>query len=158
MLKSNSKTVTDTLVGEHTHQIVGYSLIKGIGDGEPIASERFTVGGHEWVGAKRSIRVLFFVLSFCMGQLAASGLLAAQSPAWQQEPATRPRTVPCCLGALGFRRCLHAGALPCSCTTRPCPPVVSMVSTFVKLSTCMLCAVPGAGAALLPRRQAQLLL
>jgi speckle-type POZ protein len=28
---------------------VGYSLIKGIGDGEPIASERFIVGGHEWV-------------------------------------------------------------------------------------------------------------
>ena len=23
--------------------------MKGIGDGEPIASERFTVGGHEWV-------------------------------------------------------------------------------------------------------------
>lgn len=37
------------LAGEHTHTIVGYSLIKGIGDGEPIASERFTVGGHEWV-------------------------------------------------------------------------------------------------------------
>jgi hypothetical protein len=38
-----------SLAGEHTHTIVGYSLIKGIGDGEPIASERFTVGGHEWV-------------------------------------------------------------------------------------------------------------
>lgn len=36
-------------VGEHVHTIVGYSLIKGIGDGEPVASERFTVGGHEWV-------------------------------------------------------------------------------------------------------------
>ena len=36
--------------GEHEHTIVGYSLVKGIGDGEPIASERFTVGGHEWVG------------------------------------------------------------------------------------------------------------
>ncbi len=47
--RTNSKTVTDTLVGEHSHHIVGYSLIKGIGDGEPIASERFTVGGHEWV-------------------------------------------------------------------------------------------------------------
>lgn len=35
--------------GEHEHTIVGYSLIKGLGDGEPIASERFTVGGHEWV-------------------------------------------------------------------------------------------------------------
>ena len=30
---------------------MGYSLVKGIGDGEPIASERFSVGGHEWVGA-----------------------------------------------------------------------------------------------------------
>lgn len=47
--KTTSRTVTDTIVGEHTHTIVGYSLIKGIGDGEPIASERFTVGGHEWV-------------------------------------------------------------------------------------------------------------
>lgn len=37
--------------GGHTHTIVGYSLIKGIGDGEPIASDRFTVGGHEWVSA-----------------------------------------------------------------------------------------------------------
>lgn len=35
--------------GEHEHTIIGYSLVKGIGDGEPIASERFTVGGHEWV-------------------------------------------------------------------------------------------------------------
>jgi len=29
--RTNSKTVTDTLVGEHSHHIVGYSLIKGIG-------------------------------------------------------------------------------------------------------------------------------
>ena len=29
--------------------ISGYSLLKGIGDGEPVASDRFTVGGHEWV-------------------------------------------------------------------------------------------------------------
>lgn len=47
--KSTSRTITDTIVGEHEHTIVGYSLIKGLGDGEPIASERFTVGGHEWV-------------------------------------------------------------------------------------------------------------
>jgi speckle-type POZ protein len=38
-----------THAGEHEHTIVGYSLVKGIGDGEPIASERFSVGGHEWV-------------------------------------------------------------------------------------------------------------
>lgn len=47
--KSNSTTATTTIVGEHEHTIVGYGLIKGIGDGEPIASERFVVGGHEWV-------------------------------------------------------------------------------------------------------------
>lgn len=35
--KSSSKTVTDTVIGEHEHTIVGYSLVKGIGDGEPIA-------------------------------------------------------------------------------------------------------------------------
>ena len=39
----------EVCAGEHEHTIVGYSLVKGIGDGEPIASERFTVGGHEWV-------------------------------------------------------------------------------------------------------------
>ncbi len=47
-VKTESKTVTDTIVGQHQHIIVGYSLVKGIGDGEPIASERFSVGGHEW--------------------------------------------------------------------------------------------------------------
>jgi len=38
-----------SFAGEHEHTIVGYSLVKGIGDGEPIASERFVVGGHDWV-------------------------------------------------------------------------------------------------------------
>lgn len=44
-----SKTVTGTVIGEHVHTIAGYSLVRGLGDGEPVASERFTVGGHEWV-------------------------------------------------------------------------------------------------------------
>lgn len=35
---------------------MGYSLVKGIGDGEPIASERFTVGGHEWVSPKLCVQ------------------------------------------------------------------------------------------------------
>jgi hypothetical protein len=46
---TNSRTIADTIVGEHEHTICGYSLLKGIGDGEPIASDRFLVGGHEWV-------------------------------------------------------------------------------------------------------------
>jgi hypothetical protein len=46
---SNSRTVADTIVGEHEHTICGYSLLKGIGDGEPVASDRFSVGGHDWV-------------------------------------------------------------------------------------------------------------
>lgn len=29
--------------------IRGFSLLKGIGDSRPVASERFTVGGHQWV-------------------------------------------------------------------------------------------------------------
>lgn len=41
-------------IGEHTHVVVGYTLVRGIGDGEPIASERFVVGGHEWVSPKFS--------------------------------------------------------------------------------------------------------
>ena len=51
-------------IGEHEHTIVGYSLVKGIGDGEPIASERFSVGGHEWVSASCAESLL---LSFCPG-------------------------------------------------------------------------------------------
>lgn len=47
--KTNSRTIADTITGEHEHTICGYSLLKGIGDGEPVASERFFVGGHEWV-------------------------------------------------------------------------------------------------------------
>ncbi len=50
-LKSSSKTEYHTIVGTHEHRIVGYSLLRGIGDGEAIASERFSVGGHEWVSA-----------------------------------------------------------------------------------------------------------
>jgi len=46
---ATSKTVTRTIIGRHEHVISGYSLLKGIGDGEPIASDRFMVGGHEWV-------------------------------------------------------------------------------------------------------------
>lgn len=44
-----SRTSTTTVIGRHEHTISGYSLLKGIGDGEPIASDRFMVGGHEWV-------------------------------------------------------------------------------------------------------------
>ncbi len=51
-------------IGEHEHTIVGYSLVKGIGDGEPIASERFSVGGHEWVSAWCAGSIF---LSFCPG-------------------------------------------------------------------------------------------
>ena len=42
---STSTSAITTLTGEHLYTINGYSLVKGIGDGEPIASERFTVGG-----------------------------------------------------------------------------------------------------------------
>lgn len=46
---AKSTTHTRTIIGRHEHVISGYSLLKGIGDGEPIASDRFMVGGHEWV-------------------------------------------------------------------------------------------------------------
>ena len=49
VLPPSNKLLITHPAGEHEHTIVGYSLIKGLGDGEPIASERFTVGGHEWV-------------------------------------------------------------------------------------------------------------
>jgi len=49
MSSNSSRTTTTTVIGRHEHVISGYSLLKGIGDGEPIASDRFMVGGHEWV-------------------------------------------------------------------------------------------------------------
>jgi hypothetical protein len=30
-------------------KIEGFSMLRGVGDGEPIASDIFEVGGHEWV-------------------------------------------------------------------------------------------------------------
>ena len=40
-----STCLISTITGQHVYTINGYSLVKGIGDGEPIASERFLVGG-----------------------------------------------------------------------------------------------------------------
>ena len=48
-VSASSRTSTTTIIGRHEHTISGYSLLKGLGDGEPIASDRFMVGGHEWV-------------------------------------------------------------------------------------------------------------
>ena len=79
--KSASRTITDTLVGQHEHVIVGYSLVKGIGDGEPIASERFSVGGHEWVSSDAICRSSSarHALSFARS-LTASSLPCAGPP------------------------------------------------------------------------------
>ena len=57
--------------GEHEHTIVGYSLVKGIGDGEPIASERFNVGGHEWVRT---------IIAILRGPPRSPGVAAPASP------------------------------------------------------------------------------
>lgn len=53
--------------GEHEHTIEGYSLVKGIGDGEPIASERFTVGGHEWVSGVLTIMTSVVFVEVALG-------------------------------------------------------------------------------------------
>lgn len=75
-----------TSAGEHTHTIVGYSLIKGIGDGEPIASERFTVGGHEWVRQRAASLLLIFPKSrkAGMGEHQAAGIVRERQgrPGW----------------------------------------------------------------------------
>ena len=57
--------------GEHEHTIVGYSLVKGLGDGEPVASERFSVGGHEWVSP--------CAVAFVVGIVAQLGWLQSAS-------------------------------------------------------------------------------
>lgn len=40
--------MTGTVNGSHRFVIQGYSLAKGMGVGKHIASENFTVGGHQW--------------------------------------------------------------------------------------------------------------
>nr|XP_004251235.1 BTB/POZ and MATH domain-containing protein 4 isoform X1 [Solanum lycopersicum] len=45
---TSSRSVTDTVNGSHHFVISGYSLAKGMGVGKHIASDTFTVGGHQW--------------------------------------------------------------------------------------------------------------
>ncbi|XP_059315039.1 BTB/POZ and MATH domain-containing protein 4-like isoform X1 [Lycium ferocissimum] len=46
--QTTSKSITDTINGSHRFVIQGYSLAKGMGVGKHIASDTFTVGGHQW--------------------------------------------------------------------------------------------------------------
>lgn len=45
---TSSRSVTETVNGSHRFVIQGYSLAKGMGIGKHIASDNFTVGGHQW--------------------------------------------------------------------------------------------------------------
>jgi len=45
---TDSLSVTETVNGTHNFELKGYSLAKGMGIGKFIASETFTVGGHQW--------------------------------------------------------------------------------------------------------------
>nr|GMD17648.1 BTB/POZ and MATH domain-containing protein 4-like [Ipomoea batatas] len=46
--QTSSRSVTETINGSHRFVIQGYSLAKGMGVGKHIASDNFTVGGHQW--------------------------------------------------------------------------------------------------------------
>ncbi|KAF3336302.1 BTB/POZ and MATH domain-containing protein 2 [Carex littledalei] len=48
-LETASAIQTETITGSHLFKIYGYSLIKGIGIGEAIKSDMFTVGGYNWI-------------------------------------------------------------------------------------------------------------
>ncbi|KAG8098498.1 hypothetical protein GUJ93_ZPchr0013g34994 [Zizania palustris] len=45
---TSSRSVTQTVNGSHRFVIQGFSLVKGMGVGNHIASETFTVGGYQW--------------------------------------------------------------------------------------------------------------
>ncbi|CAH9115430.1 unnamed protein product [Cuscuta epithymum] len=47
-LQTSSRSITETVNGSHRFVIQGYSLAKGMGVGKHIASENFSVGGHQW--------------------------------------------------------------------------------------------------------------
>ncbi|GJN09605.1 hypothetical protein PR202_ga27626 [Eleusine coracana subsp. coracana] len=44
-----SRGTTETAIGVHTFEIVGYSLKKGIGAGKSFKSGTFTIGGYTWM-------------------------------------------------------------------------------------------------------------
>ncbi|KAK0601147.1 hypothetical protein LWI29_021648 [Acer saccharum] len=46
---TSSVSITQTINGSHHFTLKGYSLSKGIGFGEHIASDTFSVAGHQWV-------------------------------------------------------------------------------------------------------------
>nr|GMD69761.1 BTB/POZ and MATH domain-containing protein 4-like [Ipomoea batatas] len=46
--QTSSRSVTETVNGSHRFVIQGYSLAKGMGVGKHIASDNFSVGGHQW--------------------------------------------------------------------------------------------------------------
>lgn len=47
------------VIGCYEYMISGYSLLKGLGDGELIVSDWFMVGGYEWV-------LLFYLDGKCL--------------------------------------------------------------------------------------------
>ncbi|XP_075649284.1 BTB/POZ and MATH domain-containing protein 2-like isoform X2 [Castanea sativa] len=46
---TTSTSMTETVNGSHLFNISGYSLSKGMGIGNPVASNTFNAGGHSWV-------------------------------------------------------------------------------------------------------------
>ncbi|XP_029127835.1 BTB/POZ and MATH domain-containing protein 4 [Cajanus cajan] len=48
-MESESWSVTKTLNGSHLFVVEGYTLLKGIGVGKHVKSEKFDAGGHRWI-------------------------------------------------------------------------------------------------------------
>jgi hypothetical protein len=46
--RTASRCITETVRGTHTFEILGYSLLKGLGVGNFIRSTTFAVGGRDW--------------------------------------------------------------------------------------------------------------
>ncbi|KAJ9553428.1 hypothetical protein OSB04_017473 [Centaurea solstitialis] len=47
-IKSDSKSINESVNGSHDFTIRGYSLAKGMGAGKYISSDTFSVGGYDW--------------------------------------------------------------------------------------------------------------
>ncbi|KAJ3694122.1 hypothetical protein LUZ60_009602 [Juncus effusus] len=58
-----STLLTETVTGSHRFKVVGYSLHKGIGVGNCLASATFQVGGYDWGHTELSKDYLAFYLN-----------------------------------------------------------------------------------------------
>ncbi|KAJ4765590.1 BTB/POZ and MATH domain-containing protein 2 [Rhynchospora pubera] len=96
-----STSITEMCSGSHLFKVIGYSLNKGIGIGQCITSDTFTVGGYDWtIGYYPDGRSVFSssdneYLSFVVSHRSEAAQTTNRKPAVQ--PSNLPQQLICLL-------------------------------------------------------------